>query len=145
MLTKSCLIENTVCFRKTSWLMLKRGIIVVYYNIHKNIKMECSGKMLRFRLFPRANSDYSYVVSVSLCAWKHSAPTGRIFVKLDKGKVKVTSVLDGVAGQRNAPSVLPPGKTRYPLYRRLGGLQDRSGQVRKTSPPRYLIPGPSNS
>ena len=30
---------------------------------------------------------------------------------------------------------LPPGKTRYPLYRRLGGLQGRSGQVRKISPP----------
>ena len=24
---------------------------------------------------------------------------------------------------------LPPGKTRYPLYRRLGGLQGRSGQA----------------
>ena len=30
---------------------------------------------------------------------------------------------------------LPPGKTRYTLYRRLGGPQDRSGQVRKISPP----------
>jgi hypothetical protein len=28
-----------------------------------------------------------------------------------------------------------PEKTRYPLYRRLGGLQGRSGQVRKISPP----------
>jgi hypothetical protein len=27
-----------------------------------------------------------------------------------------------------------PGKTRYPLYRRLAGLQGRSGQVRKISP-----------
>ena len=27
-----------------------------------------------------------------------------------------------------------PGKTRYPLYRRLGGSQGRSGQVRKISP-----------
>ena len=27
-----------------------------------------------------------------------------------------------------------PGKTRYPLNRRLGGPQDRSGQVRKISP-----------
>jgi hypothetical protein len=26
-------------------------------------------------------------------------------------------------------------KTRYPLYRRLGGPQGRSGQVRKISPP----------
>ena len=30
---------------------------------------------------------------------------------------------------------LPPGKTRYPLYRSPGGPQDRSGQVRKISPP----------
>ena len=30
---------------------------------------------------------------------------------------------------------LPPVKTRYPLYRRLGGLQGRCGQVRKMSPP----------
>ena len=27
-----------------------------------------------------------------------------------------------------------PGKTRYPLYRRLGGVQGRSGRVRKISP-----------
>jgi hypothetical protein len=40
---------------------------------------------------------------------------------------------------------LPPGKTRYPLYRRLGGPQGRSGQVRKISPPhRDSIPGPSS-
>jgi hypothetical protein len=30
---------------------------------------------------------------------------------------------------------LPPGKTRYPLYRRLGGPQGRPGQVRKISSP----------
>jgi hypothetical protein len=30
---------------------------------------------------------------------------------------------------------LPPGKTRYTLYRRLGGPQGRSGQAREISPP----------
>ena len=30
---------------------------------------------------------------------------------------------------------LPPGKCRYPFYRRLGGPQGRSGRVRKISPP----------
>ena len=40
----------------------------------------------------------------------------------------------GVGGQHDAPVVLPPGKTRYPLYRRMGGLQGRSGRVRKISP-----------
>ena len=35
---------------------------------------------------------------------------------------------------------LPPGKTRYPLYRRLDGPQGRSGQVRKISSPPGLDP-----
>ena len=42
-----------------------------------------------------------------------------------------------VGGQRNVPAALPPGKTRYPLYRELGGPQGRFGQVWKisSSPP----------
>ena len=40
----------------------------------------------------------------------------------------------GLGGQGRAPAALPPGKTLYPLYRRLGGSQGRSGRVRKTSP-----------
>jgi hypothetical protein len=34
----------------------------------------------------------------------------------------------------------PPGKTRYPLYRRLGGPHDRFGRVRKISPPPEFDP-----
>jgi hypothetical protein len=39
------------------------------------------------------------------------------------------STLDGVSGQHHAPAALyPRGKDpRYPLYRRLGGPQSRSG------------------
>ena len=33
-----------------------------------------------------------------------------------------------------------PGKTRYPLYRRLGGPQDGSGRVRKITPPTGFDP-----
>ena len=40
-----------------------------------------------------------------------------------------------VGGQHHAPAALPQGKTRYPLYRRLGGPQGRSGRMRKISPP----------
>ena len=40
-----------------------------------------------------------------------------------------------VGGQRHAPAALPPGKTTYPSYRRLGGPQGRSGEVRKISLP----------
>jgi hypothetical protein len=46
----------------------------------------------------------------------------------------LTSALDRVGGPRHAPAALPPGKTRYPLYTRLGGPQSRSGRVRKISP-----------
>ena len=48
----------------------------------------------------------------------------------------MTTALEG--GERSASRPgrsLPPEKTRYPLYRRLGGPQGRSGQVRKISPP----------
>jgi hypothetical protein len=40
-----------------------------------------------------------------------------------------------VGGQRQAPAVLPSGKTRYTLYRSLGGPQGRSELVRKIVPP----------
>jgi len=36
----------------------------------------------------------------------------------------LTSSLEGVEGSASRPGrSLPPGKTRYPLYRRLGGPQ----------------------
>jgi hypothetical protein len=41
----------------------------------------------------------------------------------------------GVGCQRHALAALPPGITRYPLYRRLGGPQGWSGWVLKISPP----------
>ena len=41
----------------------------------------------------------------------------------------------GVGDQRHAPAALPPEKTRYPLYRKLGGPQGQSGRMRKISPP----------
>jgi len=71
--------------------------------------------------------------------------------KAQKGKrysstLSLTSALVGVDGQLHTSAVLPPGKTRYPLYRSLGGPQSRPGQVRKISPPphRDSIPGPSS-
>ena len=40
-----------------------------------------------------------------------------------------------VGGQHHATAALPPVKTRYPLCKRLGRPQGRSGRVRKISPP----------
>jgi hypothetical protein len=61
----------------------------------------------------------------------HEGPEGE---KRYSSTLSLTTALDGVGGQRHAPTVLSPGKIRYPLYRRLGGLQSRSGRVRKISP-----------
>jgi hypothetical protein len=47
----------------------------------------------------------------------------------------LTPALVGVGGQRHAPADIPPGMTRHPFYRRLGGPQGRSGRVRKISLP----------
>jgi len=48
----------------------------------------------------------------------------------------MTTALEECEGPASRPGhSLPPGKTQYPLYRRLGGPQGRSGQVRKISPP----------
>jgi hypothetical protein len=46
----------------------------------------------------------------------------------------------GVGGQHHATAALTPGKTRYPLYRRLGGPQGRSVGVRKISSPAGFDP-----
>jgi hypothetical protein len=53
----------------------------------------------------------------------------------------MTTALEG--GERSAARPgrsLPTGMTRYPLYRRLGGPQGRSGQVRKDSTPQGFDP-----
>jgi len=59
--------------------------------------------------------------------------------KTQRGSTCITlsfiSALDGVGGQRHAPAASPPGTTRFPFYRRVGRPQDRSGCVRKISPP----------
>jgi len=49
----------------------------------------------------------------------------------------MTAALEG--GEWSAPPpgrTLPPGKTRYPLYRRLGGSQGRSGRAENLVPTR---------
>jgi hypothetical protein len=49
--------------------------------------------------------------------------------------ISLTSALDGVGGQRQAPAALPPGMIQYPLQRRQGGPQGQSGRVRNIAPP----------
>ena len=53
----------------------------------------------------------------------------------------MTMVLEGGEGSASRRSrSLPPRKTRYPLYKRLGGPQSQSGQVQKILPPSGFDP-----
>ena len=47
----------------------------------------------------------------------------------------------GVGGQRHARAALPPGKTLYPLYSRLGGPKDTLDRCGKSHPHRGLSRG----
>jgi hypothetical protein len=59
-------------------------------------------------------------------------PIGEVEVQLYP---LMTTALEGGEGSASGPGrFLPPGKTRYPLYRRLSGPPGRCGQVREISP-----------
>jgi hypothetical protein len=52
-----------------------------------------------------------------------------------RGVSSKTSALEGGECSAARPGrTLPPGKTRYPLYRRLGGPQGRSGRAENLAP-----------
>ena len=57
-----------------------------------------------------------------------------------RSTLSLTLALDGVGGQRHALADLPPGKTRYPLNRRMVRPQDRSALAEKPTE----LPGPWN-
>jgi len=52
-----------------------------------------------------------------------------------RSTLSLTSAPFEVGVQRHDPVALPPGKTRYPLYGRLGRPQGRSGRLWNISPP----------
>jgi hypothetical protein len=88
--------------------------ILVYSCIHTEVKVKCTP-----------------VQALRLC-------TGRMAYRGSRG-IALLFLDHGIRrgeGSASRPSrCLPPGKTRYPLYKRLGGSQGRSGQVQKISPP----------
>jgi hypothetical protein len=62
----------------------------------------------------------------------HEGPQGEMY---STTLPSTSALVRGWVVKRHAPAVIPPRKTRYPLYRRLGRFQGRSGRVRKISPP----------
>jgi hypothetical protein len=86
--------------------------------------------------------SYNYIIAYLVGRFR---PFYRPRRPLGRVEVQPYSVLDlGTRRDEGSASrpgrFLPPGKTRYPLYSRLGGPQGRSGQVRKISPPLEFDP-----
>ena len=71
------------------------------------------------------------VQALGLCRGRtvHRGSRGIALLFLDRG------TRSGEWSSARLGRSLPPGKTQYPLHRRLVGPQGRSGQVRKISPP----------
>ena len=61
-------------------------------------------------------------------------------VKRYSSILSLTSALDGAGWSTPRPGRFTSRNTRYPLYRRLGLPQGRSGRVRKISPPTVFDP-----
>jgi hypothetical protein len=68
----------------------------------------------------------------SLCTGRTAHRGGGVEVQLYS--FMTTALERGESSASRPGHSLPPGKTRYPLYRWLGRLQGRFGQVRKISP-----------
>ena len=82
-------------------------------------------------LWHKVKVKCTLVQTLRLCTGRtvHRGSRGIALLFLDRGTRR---------GEESASlpgRFLPPEKTRYPLYRRLGGPQGQSGQVRKISPP----------
>jgi len=91
--------------------------------------------------FVKVKVKLNLVHALRLCAGRtaHRGSRGIALLFLDH------STRRGEGSESRPGRSLPPGKTQYPFYRRLGGHQGRSGQMRKISPltgfdPRILQP-----
>jgi len=119
---EDCSLDRNIRRKITLWHFIKCTVmekcISVGSCVKVKVKLEVEGKV-----HPRTGHEGPEGCRGKTCSYTRS----------------LTSSLDGVGGQRHAPAALPPGKTRYLFYRRLGGPQGRSGRVQKIS-----ITGPAS-
>jgi hypothetical protein len=101
---------------------------------------------LPFTVYVSTNTDkyYNFHFKKSAPSYRHWGAVQAVW-PLEGVEVQLysfmTTALEGGEESALCPGCsLPLGKTWYPLYRRLGGPQGRSGQVRKISPPPRFDP-----
>jgi hypothetical protein len=117
---------------------------IVYYSFYFNLKIFrgfCFCRNLYMQTYISKQHTQTHVHKGKVHPrTNHEGPEGQ---DRYSATLSLTLTLDGAGGQHHAPTTLPTGKTRYQLYRRLGGPRGRSGRVRKIFPHRDSIPRPS--
>jgi len=103
----------------------------MFWLITITIESEIFDTMEHYNLLSIGKVKCTLVQALRLCTGRtaHSGSRGIALLFYDHG----TRRSKGSASRSG--SSLPLGKTRYPLYRRLGGPQGRSRKVLKISPP----------
>ena len=121
-------IKNIVPFASARYsLLLSRGTVYFAHDLPKPFKFSKRGSLIACKIKVKC----TLVQTLRLCTGRtaHRGSRGIALPFLEHGIRRG----EGLASRPGRS--LPPGKTRYPLYRKLGGTQGRSGQVRKVSPP----------
>ena len=121
--------------------------ILEYQISWKVVQLEPSWFM-RTNRHDEANSSFSQFCerSYKSPSWYKISPQNR--PRRPKGEVNISSTLsvnsalDGGGWSTPCPGRFNPGKTRYPLYKRLDWSQGRSGQAGKKSHPPTRIRSP---
>ena len=117
---------------KTQLQLINIIIIIIIIIIRIWWPLQCRGPVLSSVGF--AEIKCTLVQALRLCTGRtaHKGSRGIALLFLDHGTRR------GEGSASRPGRSLPLAKTRYPLYRRLGEPQGRSGQVRKISPsPRF--------
>jgi hypothetical protein len=118
--------------------------IYIYSSIHLAVRLTRGPKPLPKRTLHTVRSRASsFKWQNPLLSLKSSSSFLRLLPRLPVTSILpciFPSIIVVMVGSGHTPAAFPPGKTRYPLYSRLGGPQGRSGRVRKISPPAGFDP-----
>ena len=144
---------SALLFKYGEVLQLVQILCVLLENIHTNLTCGDKRQTHRKCYGPRTvtkfllTHTYCYIVkkklkctlvpALRLCTGRRAYRGG---VEVQLYPFMTTALEEGEGSASRLGRSLPPGKTRYPLYRRVFGPQGRSRQVWKISPPSGFDP-----
>ena len=127
-----------------TYYLLNKDVAQCSYLVSQSVALDCTNVVLKSEVrmtavyipMTKVKVKCTLVQALRLCTGctAHRGSRGIDLLFLDHGTRR------GEGSESRPGRSLLPGKTRYPLYRRMGGPQGRSGQVQKISPPPEFDP-----